>query len=76
MRTKLNLLQAGIFLTGNLAWYGGGALDSTADNCTLAGNSAGGWWGEGGGAYYSALNNCTLTGNSARHSGGGRAGAP
>jgi len=48
-------------LTGNSAWYGGGAAYSTLNNCTLTGNSA----QSGGGAAYSTLNNCTLAGNSA-----------
>jgi len=57
-------------LTGNSApgGSGGGACDSTLNNCTLTGNSALGGWG--GGAYFGTLNNCTLTGNSAYYGGG------
>jgi len=43
--------------------YGGGAMGSTLNNCTLSGNS-------GVGASGSTLNNCVLTGNSAVDGGG------
>jgi hypothetical protein len=45
---------------------GGGAYQSTLNNCTLTGNSA----STGGGAYGGTLNNCTLTTNSASSGGG------
>ena len=55
-------------ITGNAAYYGGGASGGTLYNCTVTGNSA---VYDGGGAYEGTLYNCTLTGNSATRSGGG-----
>ena len=54
-------------LTGNWAYYGGGAYQGTLNNCTLAGNSAYG----GGASCYGTLSNCTLNANSASYYGGG-----
>jgi hypothetical protein len=51
-------------LTGNSAYYGGGAYSGTLDHCLLMGNSA----PVGGGACSSTLNRCTLAGNSASRS--------
>ena len=59
-------------MTGNSASYGGGANDSTLNNCSLTSNSAS---GSGGGAEESTLNNCTLSGNSASQEGGGALGS-
>jgi hypothetical protein len=53
-------------LTGNSAYYGGGAYSGTLDHCLLMGNSA----PVGGGACSSTLNRCTLAGNSATVGGG------
>jgi len=58
-------------LTGNSAFYGGGAAYCTLYNCTLKANKA---VYDGGGAEYSTLNNCMLTGNSALTGGGAYAG--
>jgi hypothetical protein len=57
--------------SNSTAGSGGGAFDSTLNNCTVTGNSA----NEGGGAADGTLNNCTLTGNSAGSSGGGAKGS-
>ena len=54
-------------LTGNRAYFGGGAYYGTLYNCTLTGNSA----SFGGGVSYGTLDNCTLTGNSESSEGGG-----
>ena len=54
-------------LTGNSAYYGGGAYRGALHNCVLTGNSAN--W-NGGGTAGGTLNNCTLTGNSADYGGG------
>jgi hypothetical protein len=56
-------------LTGNAAYYGGGAYSNTLINCTLSGNRAGSS-GAGGGAAYAFLSNCLLTNNSAASGGG------
>src|SRR6185369_9354429 len=50
---------------------GGGATDSTLNNCALTGNST---TSQGGGAVNCTLNNCTLIGNSASYYGGGASG--
>jgi hypothetical protein len=50
---------------------GGGAYESTLNNCTLASNSS----YAGGGVSGGTLNNCTLTANSAYESGGGADGS-
>ncbi len=44
-------------LTGNWAYFGGGAYSDTLNNCTLIGNSA---VIGGGGAYSGTLNNCIV----------------
>jgi PKD repeat protein len=54
-------------LTGNSAYYGGGAYGGTLFDCALIGNSAD---RDGGGAYNGMLYNCTLTSNSAGVGGG------
>ena len=54
-------------LSGNSAFYGGGASGGTLLNCALTENSA----SYGGGVYFGTLFNCTLTGNSATDYGGG-----
>jgi len=55
-------------LTGNSAIYGGGAYDSTLNNCTLTRNSASDY---GGGTYgtrsWGALNNCIVYFNTAQN---------
>ncbi len=57
-------------LTGNSAYYGGGAANGTLHYCTLTGNSA----NAGGGVSGSTLHYCTLTTNSASAGGGGASG--
>jgi len=57
-------------LTGNSAWYGGGACGCALNNCVLTNNSA---RYSGGGASGSALQNCVLIRNSARFTEGGGA---
>ena len=57
-------------LTGNSAFFGGGAYYSASCNCTLTGNLS----QQGGGASGGVLNNCTLLGNSGANSGGVRFG--
>jgi hypothetical protein len=53
--------------------YGEGAFQCTLNDCTLIGNSSGGFT-EGGGALVCTLNNCTLVANFAYY-GGGAAGS-
>jgi len=55
-------------LTANSAQLGGGAHDSTLNNCLLSGNSAS---GQGGGACGGILDNCTVSDNSCTRTGGG-----
>ena len=54
-------------LSGNSAFFGGGAYGGTLNACMLSKNSA----TDGGGASYVRLNTCTLSGNSATRYGGG-----
>ncbi len=65
---SLSAALSNCLLTGNSAYYGGGAFQGTLNNCILAGNRA--EYG-GGAAYKGTLDNCTLTGNSASWGGGG-----
>ncbi len=52
-------------LTGNSAWYAGGARGGALYRCTLDGNE-----GNGSGAYLSTLHDCRLTRNSGPQGGG------
>jgi len=54
-------------LSGNAAYYGGGAYQGTLNNCRFSGNSA---TRNGGGSYESTLYNCRLSDNSAYYDGG------
>jgi hypothetical protein len=54
-------------LSGNSAYWGGGAENSTLQSCVLSSNTAG---LSGGGADSSALNQCILSGNSGSYGGG------
>jgi hypothetical protein len=54
-------------LSGNWAYFGGGASSSMLNNCTVSGNSSEVF---GGGASRGILHNCALTGNTARYGGG------
>jgi PKD repeat protein len=61
-----NAVVANCIITNcTVAYYGGGALYGTLNNCTLAGNSVTNTSGKGGGSYFSVLNNCKVLNNSA-----------
>jgi len=56
-----NCTLTGNSVEGNSGAIGGGAYQSTLNNCTLTGNSA----GDGGGAFSSTMNNCIVYFNTA-----------